>query len=258
MGVVPLFGWLAAAGVFVVALGLTLVVNRREVAQADPEAKRIDEAPLGSTGAWALIFRDRYLIWIALLTILLNVVNTTGQLLLNLLVNADAVARFGAGTDEARQFLTSFFATFQTAVNTFGLVVQLFLTSRAIRHFGVRGSLFVLPALALVNYSVIAVVPLLAVVRITKMLENGTDYSLQNTLRHALFLPTSREAKYKAKAAIDTFCTRIGDLAAAGVALGGLALGFGTAAFAWINVGFTVIWPAVAGRIARDHRKKTS
>jgi AAA family ATP:ADP antiporter len=249
---------LAAAGVFVVALSLTIIVNRREIRQADPEAKRIDETPLGAEGAWTLISRDRYLLWIALLIVLLNVVNTTGQMLLNVLVNADAVARFGAGTDEARQFLTSFFATFQTGVNTFGLFVQLFLTSRAIRHFGVRGSLFVLPALALVNYSVIAVVPLLAVVRITKTLENGTDYSLQNTLRHALFLPTSREAKYKAKAAIDTFCTRVGDLAAAGLALGGLALGFGTGAFAWLNVSFTVLWLAVAGRIAREHRRKTT
>jgi ATP:ADP antiporter, AAA family len=249
---------LAAAGVFVVALGLTTVVNRREVRRGDPAARQIDEAPLGAEGAFALIRKDGYLLWIAVLTILLNVVNTTGQMLLNVLVNADSAARFGAGTDEARLFLTSFFATFQTGVNTFGLFVQLFLTSRAIRYFGVRGSLFVLPALALVNYSVIAVVPLLAVVRITKTLENGTDYSLQNTLRHALFLPTSREAKYKAKAAIDTFCARIGDLAAAGVALGGLALGLGTAAFAWINIGFTILWLGVASRIAREHRKKTT
>ena len=53
---------------------------------------------------------------------------------------------------------------------------------------------------------------MLAVVRIGKILENSTDYSIQNTIRQALFLPTSREAKYKAKAAIDTFCTRLGDV----------------------------------------------
>ena len=37
-------------------------------------------------------------------------------------------------------------------------------------------------------------VPLLAVVRIGKVFENSTDYSFQNTLRQALFLPTTREA----------------------------------------------------------------
>ena len=73
---------------------------------------------------------------------------------------------------------------------------------------GVRGALFILPVLALINYSIIAVAPILAVVRIGKILENSTDYSIQNTLRQALFLPTSREAKYKSKAAIDTFFTR--------------------------------------------------
>jgi hypothetical protein len=80
----------------------------------------------------------------------------------------------------------------------------------------VRGALFVLPVIALANYSLIAVAPILAVVRVGKILENSTDYSIQNTLRQALFLPTTREAKYKAKAAIDTFFTRTGDVVSPG------------------------------------------
>ena len=64
--------------------------------------------------------------------------------------------------------------------------------------------------IALISYSVLAVAPLLAVVRWTKVLENSTDYSVMNTVRQALWLPTTREAKYKAKAAIDTFFTRGG------------------------------------------------
>jgi hypothetical protein len=55
------------------------------------------------------------------------------------------------------------------------------------------------------------------IVRVGKVLENSTDYSIQNTLRQALFLPTTREAKYKAKAAIDTFFTRAGDVVSARV-----------------------------------------
>ncbi len=51
-------------------------------------------------------------------------------------------------------------------------------------------------------------------VRIEKTSENSLDYSLNNTLRQALFLPTRREAKYKAKAAIDTFFFRMGDVIA--------------------------------------------
>ena len=71
--------------------------------------------------------------------------------------------------------------------------------------------------------SSIALFPLLAVVRVAKVCENGTDYSLNNTVRHSLFLPTSREAKYKAKQAIDTFFWRAGDLLQAGVSAESLA-----------------------------------
>src|SRR5207253_9558941 len=63
-----------------------------------------------------------------------------------------------------------------------------------------------------------------AVVRMVKVLENGTDYSIQNTARHALFLPTSREAKYKAKQAIDSFFWRAGDVLQAVVVFVGTQL----------------------------------
>ena len=52
--------------------------------------------------------------------------------------------------------------------------------------------------------------------RVLKILDNSSDYSIQNTARQALFLPTSREAKYKAKAAIDAFFMRFGDVLQAG------------------------------------------
>ena len=90
-----------------------------------------------------------------------------------------------------RAFVTLFSPGIDATVSLLGFLLQLFVTSRVIRVFGVRGSLFILPVLALVNYSIIAVVPILAVVRIGKILENSTDYSIQNTVRQALFLPTS-------------------------------------------------------------------
>jgi len=90
-----------------------------------------------------------------------------------------------------------------------------------------------------------------------KILENSTDYSIQNTLRQALFLPTTREAKYKAKAAIDTFFTRAGDVISAGFVALGQATGVATPVFAGLNVALTGVWLWVAGQIAREHRKKT-
>jgi AAA family ATP:ADP antiporter len=251
---------LLGACVLMIALVITLVVNRHETARAEPQAAAANVTPLGPEGGFELIWTDRYLFWIAALIVLLNVVNTTGNFLLNTFVVEEAAARFGtdpAADTAKRQFLTAFFGSMSATVNLVGFLLQLFVTSRVIRFMGVRGALFILPALALVNYSIIAIAPILAVVRIGKILENSTDYSIQNTLRQALFLPTSREAKYKAKAAIDTFFTRMGDVISAGFVALFAAIGLATPVFAGLNVALTVAWLWVAGQIAREHRKKT-
>jgi AAA family ATP:ADP antiporter len=243
----------AAAVILVGSLALTYASNTHEAGRAPADAKAANETPLGKEGGFSLILKDRYLFWIAVLTVLLNVVNTTGEFLLSTLVRDAA----HGGDAERQAFIGAFYGTFYGRVNLVGFLLQMFVTSRAMRMFGVRGTLFILPSIALINYSVIAVVPLLAVVRIGKILENSTDYSIQNTVRQALFLPTTREAKYKAKSAIDTFFARAGDVVSAGFATAGTALGFGLGAFAWLNVALTIVWLAIAGRIAREHRKKT-
>jgi AAA family ATP:ADP antiporter len=251
---------LLGAGALMIALTITLTVNRIETRQAEPEAAAASTATLGAQGGFELVLKDRYLFWIAVLIVLLNVVNTTGNYVLNTLVVEDATRRFGAdasATPQTRQFLTAFFGTMAATVNLVGFLLQLFVTSRAIRYLGVRGALFITPVLALINYSIITVAPILAVVRIGKILENSADYSIQNTLRQALFLPTSREAKYKAKAAIDTFFTRAGDVISAGFVALGQVMGLATPAFAGLNLVLTGAWLWVAGQIAKEHRKRT-
>lgn len=249
---------LLGAVLLILALGLTIVVNRREAARTDRDASVAAAAtqPLGPAGGFRLIARERYLLWIAVLIVLLNVVNTTGEFLLRSVVSAEALVQVGSDTALQEAFIGRFYGSFFGAVNLLGFLIQLFLTSRLIRFFGVRGALFILPIVAFVNYSVIAFAPLLAVVRIGKILENSTDYSLQNTVRQALFLPTSREAKYKAKVAIDTFGTRLGDVMSAGFVAAGTALGLGIPGFGLLNVGLTTLWLVVAGRIAKEHKRR--
>jgi AAA family ATP:ADP antiporter len=248
------------ACVLMVALSTTLAVNARETKRARPEVADVSRETLGPQGGFELIWQDRYLLWIAVLIVLLNVVNTTGGYVLNRLIVGEAAARFGTDPSavvDSRQFVTAFSGSISAAVNLVGLLLQLFATSRVIRLMGVRGAMFVLPVIALINYSIIVVAPLLAVVRVGKIIENSTDYSIQNTLRQALFLPTSREAKYKAKAAIDTFFTRTGDVVSAGFVYLGQVAGVTTVAFAAINVLMTVLWLGVARQIAKEHRKRT-
>jgi AAA family ATP:ADP antiporter len=70
--------------------------------------------------------------------------------------------------------------------------------------------------------------PVPSYIRFAKIVENTVNYSLQNTVRHALFLPTTREAKYTAKATIDTLFVRIGDVLSAAIVIAGTYLVFET------------------------------
>ena len=141
-------------------------------------------------------------------------------------------------------------------VNLIGLLVQMFLVSRIFRLLGVRLALFVLPCIAIGGYVLLIAFPLLVTVRLVKIAENATDYSLMNTIRAALYLPTTREAKYKAKQAIDTFFVRVGDMLQAGVIFVGVTyLGFGIRNFAMVNVVLCVAWLLVAGALYREHKR---
>jgi AAA family ATP:ADP antiporter len=243
---------LIAALILLVCLILILAINAREIRTAPPDISQRSRQPLGKEGGFQLVLKDNYLFWIAVLIVLLNVVNTTGEYILSKFVVAEA-ARVGG---DSKAFITQFYGHFYSAVNLLGLVLQALAASRIIRFMGVRGALFILPVLALFSYSILALAPILAIVRWTKILENGTDYSIMNTVRQMLWLPTTREAKYKAKAAIDTFFQRSGDVLQAGIVYVGSSLSISIAGFSWLNVLLTIAWLLVATRIFSEHRKR--
>jgi AAA family ATP:ADP antiporter len=216
---------------------------------------------IGKEGAFHLVLRKRYLLLIALLILFLNWVNTTGEYILSRTVKAAAASAVAAGTaggmDEG-QFIGKFYSDFFLGVNLLGLAIQLLLVSRIIKYFGVRIAILLLPIIALGGYTLLAVYPVLSVVRWIKTAENATDYSLNNTVRHALFLPTTREEKYKAKQAIDSFFQRAGDVLSAGIVFAGTTwLAFETHHFALVNLALVVVWLVLAVWIGRENRRAT-
>jgi AAA family ATP:ADP antiporter len=91
---------------------------------------------------------------------------------------------------------------------------------------------------------------------VDKIFENSTDYSIQNTTRQALFLPTSREAEYNAKQAIDAFFVRTGDLIQASSSSSARKTGASRfRSFALVNVVLIACWLVLGFGIAREHRK---
>jgi AAA family ATP:ADP antiporter len=247
---------IAAAGLLV-PVALTIIVHRREGHRK--EATTADaEKPVGGSGGFQLVFKQRYLLLIAMMVLVYNLVNTLGGYILNKVFEQEAARQIAAGlaggASEAA-IIGTMSGTVQTWVNLLGLVLQALVVSRIFKYIGVRGALFILPAIAATGYTAIALIPTFFAVQWTKIFENGTDYSIQNTTKHALFLPTSREAKYKAKQAVDSFFVRAGDLIVGGLVFAGERLAFAISAFASINVLLCGAWLGIAVLLNRSLRE---
>jgi ATP:ADP antiporter, AAA family len=244
---------LVAAGILVGSLVLFNLIERLHVARQKED--KVASEPISGAGGFSLVLRDKYLLLIAGMLVVANLVNTTGEYILSTAAS-DYAEQLGVTGDDKREAIKAFYADFFFWVNLIGFVVQAFLVSRIIKYAGVRKSLFALPLIAFLAYGMIGIVGGFALVRLAKIGENATDYSVQNTVRQALFLPTDRSTKYKAKAAIDTFFVRGGDMLAALLIWVGLhLLGAGAREFALVNLGLVLVWVAIAIGIARKHRE---
>lgn len=209
-------------------------------------------------GPFRLVFRYRYLLLIALLMLFLNWVNTTGEYILARVVEdaAREAVELGRTSLSVAEYIGRFYSDFFSVVNVLGLVLQLFVVSRVIKYLGVQLALMILPIIALGAYTLLAFYPVLAFVRWSKTAENATDYSLQNTVRNVLFLPTTREQKYKAKQVVDSFFVRAGDvLSAVVVFVGTTYLAMEAQHFAVFNLALVAVWLAVAVLIGRRYRR---
>jgi len=217
--------------------------------------------PVSRPGTFRLVFGSRYLLLIALLMLLVNWVNTTGEYILGRTVAEAAAIAVSSGTAgglAVPEYIGRFYSEFYLVVNIVGLVLQLFVVSRILKYFGVKAAILVLPVIAFTGYAFLAFAPVLALVRAVKIAENATDYSFQNTVRNVLFLPTSRDEKYKAKQVIDSFFWRAGDVMSAALVFVGITMmGLGTAGFARVNLVLAGVWLFLALAVGREYARKS-
>jgi AAA family ATP:ADP antiporter len=258
LGLLPMM--LIASAELLIALGLTNLIHIRERRRPRAVVIKTDE-PLSGGGGFKLVLSQRYLLLIGLLTLTVQLVNTNGNYILNetlaRMARETVAANNGAQTEG--EIIGGFMAGLDFWQNLLSMAIQFFLVSRIFKYMGIGGALFILPVLAFGSYGLFAFAPVLAFIRITKIAENATDYSLQNTVRRALFLPTSTDAKYKALQAIETFFWRAGDMlsgAATFVIVQWLALS--VRGFALVNLAVVIAWLALAASLARENRRLTA
>ena len=245
---------LVGAAVLVLQVLITNYIDHREHQRAS-QTRAPAPARTPDRGSFALVFKTRYILLIALMLLMHNWVKTTGEYLLGSIVRDSAIAEFGADNTEAVQrAIGAFYSSFFTYVNVLGLVLQLFVVSRVVRYFKVSLAIMALPFISLGAYSLIAFYPLLRAVLWAKVAENATDYSLNNTVRNMLFLPLTREQKYSAKQATDTFFVRLGDVMSALLVFAGVNwIGLSPRGFAIVNIALTLVWLGLTWRIGRTY-----
>ncbi|MDR2871803.1 MAG: MFS transporter [Xanthomonadaceae bacterium] len=107
---------------------------------------------------------------------------------------------------------TVYYANIDLAVNSVAILVQVLLTRALLKRFGIA-PLIVAPALAiLLGFAVLSASPFPLFVAVVQVAMRAGEFSLAKPARETIYTRVSREARYKAKAAIDTVVYRGGDL----------------------------------------------
>lgn len=252
---------LAAAGVLCVSIGLSECARRLarlDAGHGAPGSSAPYSAADSSAPRWlggvAVVGRSRYLVGIALLVVLVNWITSTGDYVLSSwlkeVANAQAPADPGA-------YIGRFMGQYCSMITLVGFLVQLLLVSRIIQGAGIARALLVTPVAMLAGFCLIGFIPAFAILQSALVVQRSLDYSLLNTTRNALLLPTSRMEKYQAKTAIDTLFYRLGDLLSTlGVFIGLRLFDHPRQQLVWLIVVLSATMTAVAWLIGREYARR--
>lgn len=172
----------------------------------EPRVPRQSNLALGGA---RLVMRSSYLLAIAAIVAVYEIVSTVMDFQFTA-----TIEYYLTGQAIARQFTTVYMIT-----NWVSLLVQVFLTGFVMTRFGLLAALLVLPSTVFLGSSAFMIVPALWVGSLLNTADNGFSYSINQSAKEALYVPTTVEEKYKAKAFIDMFVQRFAKVVAIGVSL---------------------------------------
>ena len=210
----------------------------RSPGDAPSAADDRDDGRIGGS-VWAgftAVLRSPYLAGIAGFQVLYTIGSTL------LYFEQAQIIRQAFTSPEAR---TVVLAQIEQAVQILTVVMQIFLTGRIIRWFGLAVTLALLPAMTALGFTALGTAPILATLVVFIVLRRGTNFGLTNPAMEVLFTVVPREDKYKAKSFIETFIYRAGDQIGAWTYAGFAALGLGISGAAYAAVPFAVVWLAL-------------
>ncbi len=164
------------------------------------EGRSWGEVLRGPIDGLILIIKNPYVMGIFSLCVFYEVMVVIFDFMLAL--NADATFSTVGG-------MTSYYALYYLIYNLIGLGVTLFGTTPILRVLGLRWSLFVFPVLCMFFLIITLASQTAGIIFWVLVGLRAFNYALNHPTREVLYIPTTKEIKFKAKAWTDAFGTRI-------------------------------------------------
>jgi AAA family ATP:ADP antiporter len=206
---------------------------------AGNKTARQEEQPIGGT-VWSgitHICRSPYLLGLAVSMLIYTMTSTWA---------------YFQQSDLARETLkdsgtrTVFLAQLDMWVNAITVVVQIFLTGRLLKWFGVGFTLVAMPFLSMIGFAAMGVASSLTLLAVFQVVRRAAAYALMRPAREILFTVLRREDKYKVKSVTDTLVYRVGDQLGAW-SYGGLhGLGLDLRSISFVAVPLAAVWCALS------------
>jgi len=150
---------------------------------------------------------------------------------------------------------TMFFAKVDLVVNVLTLVMQLFVVGYAQRLLRVSMTLALLPALSIMGFGAMSLVPTIAALVVFQVARRAGNYAVARPTREALFTVVAREDRYKAKAFIDTVVYRLGDQIGIWCQPLITGMGWGLIEMSLLGAGISAVWLVNSLRLGRHHER---
>ncbi len=246
---IPVLFFIAILGIFIVPILIAIFMQLYKGPNHEPIViPSKDAAPPKGTGpieGLRLLCTRPYLIGILGLSTLYTIIETILDLQMYRLANQVFISP---------EKVTEFSAMYGLCANTLSLIFSLVGTSFFIRQFGLTACLTLYPIAVAIAICTVWVYPVLWVFVGAVVASKGLSYALHNPCKEIMYIPTSRDIRFKTKSWIDTFGVRTargaGGLIVAAFPVVSQLINYGSI----ISLGIIGVWIGAAWYVGRTNR----
>jgi ATP:ADP antiporter, AAA family len=152
---------------------------------------------------------------------------------------------------------TRIFASIDLAVSVLTLITQVLITGQLLKRVGTGLAAAALPAVYIVGFAVLAVMPTLIVVVTIQVVQRWMNFAIANPARQLFFTVVSREEKYKAKNLVDVVIYRGSDALSGWIFDSLQALGLKLGAIALVSLPVVAAWSVLSIALGRTQEKRS-